>query len=306
VSRSLRPSVLVLVAAFLLTFVGIASALEPTVSTFATGMSFARGLAVDATGRLYCSQRNVGTIVRCTPPNNTMSPFASGISDPIDMVFDDAGNLFVVDFDNSGSNGHIYKITPAGTKTVFKSLSGYSCLTRDAAGNLYAGHDFFQKVLKITPAGDTSTYVPAIGDPNARLSMVHMDTDGSLYAGTMQGKIYKVAPGGSPVTTFCTGLTNVVGFDRGTGGNWFASTYAGDRIWQITPAGVATPYSGAEAVTALVNGPISVARFNHPTGLLFYQGEMYLADTQNNVIRAISSPVPTAKSSWGGVKRLYR
>jgi len=283
-----------------------APAFPQTVSTFASGVTAARSLAVDSSGRLYCSQRTLGAIVRCTPPSNVMTTFATGLGDPIDMVFDDSGNLFVVDFDNGSSNGHIYKITPAGTKTIYKSIVGYGPLSRDAAGNLYVGRPFFQSILKITAAGDTSTYVPFVGDAGARLSMVHMDSDGTLYAGTEHGFLYKIGPGGSPVTTVCSGLTNVFGFERAGDGNWYVSTYAGDRIWQVTPGGIATPFSGAEGVTALVNGPVVTARFNRPVGMVTLGGQMYIADYFNNAIRAIDWPTPATPGSWGGVKARYR
>src|SRR2546430_107012 len=63
---------------------------------------------VDPTGAL------TGIIDEFTP-NGVQSIFASGLSAPLNMAFDESGNLFVAD----EGTGALYKFTPAGVRTTF-------------------------------------------------------------------------------------------------------------------------------------------------------------------------------------------
>jgi hypothetical protein len=216
--------------------------------------------------------------------------------------------MFVADYDNAGTAGRIYKITPAGVKSVFVAIPNPGALTRDAAGNLYVGEYFNQKIDKVTPAGVVSTYVASIGAAGARLTMLYMDSDGTLYAGMLSGVIYKIGPGGSPVTTFNASMGSCVGFAPGPDGNWYASSYDNEEIFRITPAGVGTLFAGAHNAAGLVNGSLTSSRFYYPSGLVSFMGTLYVAEYFNNDVRAIDLglPTPTATSTWGRLKALYR
>lgn len=277
------------------------------VSTFAS-VAQPRGVAVDAFGNLYVSQRyTYSKIVKFALPSNAPINFStSGFVDPIDMVFDDSGNLFVADYDNGGAFGKIVKITPGGVASDFVHLPNPGALTRDAAGNLYAGLYFDQKVMRITSTGDTSTYAKSIGPAGARLAMMHMDTDGTLYAGILGGDIYKIGPGGSPITPWVSGLHALVGFTPSASG-WWATTYTYGTVVQITPAGVASLYAGTPAVLGFVNGPLLSAQFYYPAGIVQIFDTVYIADNGNSAVRSIALvPSSTQSSSWGRLKALYR
>jgi hypothetical protein len=301
-----RISILLLVFS-LLTFVE--SARAQVVSTFASVPGAPRGLTEDGSGNLYVSLRyNSSKIVKFMLPSNTPIVYsASGFVDPIDMVFDDSGNLFVADFDNGGAAGKIVKIPPGGGPgATFVSLANPGALTRDAAGNLYAGEYFTQRIVKITPAGVPSTYVTSIGVAMSRLVMLYLDTDGTLYAGTLDGFIYKVGPGGSPITTWATGLTSVDGFAPNASG-WWATTYLHDTIIQITSVGAASLYAGAPSTAGFTNGPLLSARFYYAAGILQINDTVYIADYGNAAVRAIGQVPTSARSgSWGRLKALYR
>ncbi len=280
-----------------------------TVSTFVSGINQARGLAVDPLGRLYCSQRSpFSKIVRFDLPNNTPTTVTTGISDPLDMVFDDAGNLFVANF----ADGRIYKVTPLGVKSVFVDFPfSIAPLTRDAAGNMYVGDYLKQRILKVTPAADTSTYVPPFGDAGDHLIGLHMDADGTLYAALDRGYIYRITSGGSAPSLFCSRTTGIGGsFDRGPDLNFYVPDYTNNCIWMVTTSGTPSVFAGNNSLTAgYVEGPIGVARFNHPTDARTIGGRLYVADYQNGAIRVIdgiSMVTPAANFTWGRLKSLYR
>src|SRR5438093_1160481 len=72
------------------------------------------GLALDRSGNLFVTEHVSDSILKFTP-DGKKSTFATEISDPGDMAFDAAGNLFV-----SGS-GLIFKFTPDGTRSTLVS-----------------------------------------------------------------------------------------------------------------------------------------------------------------------------------------
>lgn len=284
------------------------------VGRFASNVPGARGLAVDAAGRLYVSQRaQTSRIERCTPPDTTMSLFATGVVDPTGMVFDDAGNLFVADFDNGSTGGWVVKITPGGQSSIFATIHNPDAIARDAAGNLYVGEYFNLKIDKIAPDGTVSTLVSGIGGPGNvtnRLTMLYMDTDGTLYVGMLGlgGTIYKIAPGTTTPVAF-TSIGSCVGFTRGPDRNFYASSYDFDEIWQINPVtGAATLYAGQHGSNGLVLAAGTAARLYQPSGMVSLGDTLYTAELTNHDIRSIGmdSASPARAASWGRLKRLYR
>jgi len=81
--------------------------------------------------------------------------------------------------------------------------------------------------------------------PGAGLYGVAFDDAGNLFvAGSLAGagKIWKVAPGGAPVTEFATGMTDPRGLAFDDVGNLYAADFIGNRIWKITSAGVKSAF----------------------------------------------------------------
>ena len=82
---------------------GTISKISPAgvVSTFATGLTTPRGLAVDLNGNIYVSSATLNTIKKVSP-TGVMSAFVSaGLTSPRGLAFDTNGILYVA---NSGAN----------------------------------------------------------------------------------------------------------------------------------------------------------------------------------------------------------
>ncbi len=286
-----------------------------SVSTFAS-IPAVRGLAMDASGRLYASSRGVlvsggpsgqGNIRLYSPPSNAATVFANsadGLSDPIDMAFDNSGNLVVADYVHK-----LHSITPAGVASVFATPSNPHSVTRDAAGNIYVGEYATRKILKIAPDGTVSTYVTQV--PGVRLTMLYADPDGSLFAGDFNtNDIHRIGPGGSPITLFAVDIGSVVGMTRWVEGGWIVTTYNDCTLRILRPDGTHYLYAGAYQVGGTTNGAPAAARFSYPSAILYSPSEAryYIADYGNGLIRVLDVvlAVPTQKTSWGRVKSLYR
>jgi hypothetical protein len=85
---------------------------------------------------------------------------------------------------------------------------------------------------------EVTTYATIAG--GALYGLAFDGADNLYVAGGLAGvgKIWKVGPGGAPVTEFATGMTDPRGLAFDAAGNLFVADYNGGRIWKVTPAGV--------------------------------------------------------------------
>ena len=88
------------------------------------------------------------------------SIFGTGVSTPLGLAFNRAGNLFVV---NNGSST-IMAFTPGGVGSVFASsgLSGPEGLAFDSAGNLYVVNIGNGTIEEFTPGGAGSLFASPV------------------------------------------------------------------------------------------------------------------------------------------------
>jgi hypothetical protein len=137
--------------------------------------------------------------------DGAQSIFASGLTKPLDVVFDSTGNLFVGDFNPLELVGYaaIFKISPNGLQTVFAwGLSYPSYLAIDRTNNLYVADYNSGVIYKYKPSGSRATFASGLYHPMA----LACDSANNLWiadnsAGNIhQGGIYRYAPDGSRVT----------------------------------------------------------------------------------------------------------
>jgi uncharacterized protein YjiK len=79
-------------------------------STLASGLPFAAGVAVDASGNIYISSIEASSVKKQTRGAPVQSRIGSGIIDNTGVALDGAGNVYILD---SGANGPgiVYKET---------------------------------------------------------------------------------------------------------------------------------------------------------------------------------------------------
>jgi hypothetical protein len=174
------------------------------------------------------------------------SIFVSGLIDPWDVAFDNAGNLFVVDYDRGGlrANAVIYKITPSGARTMFASGLNYpSYLAVDRTGNVFVADSNQGVIYEYKPTGSRSTFAAGLHRPAG----LAFDSSGDLYvadnaAGILLGHIYQYKANGLRGT-----FAVLEAGDRpadlafGSMGNLLMADLGG-KIYRYNPPGILPPH----------------------------------------------------------------
>jgi hypothetical protein len=164
----------------------------------------AQNLFVSGNARLENCRPPCGVIYTFTW-DGRQSIFASGLTDPWDVAFDRAGNLFVVDYDHTGpvGNAGVYKITPTGVRTTFASgLSYPAYLAVDNTGNVFVADYDHGIIYEYKPTGSRTTFASGLHHPvgmafNSAGNLFVADNNaGNIY----QGHIYQYKSNGSRTT----------------------------------------------------------------------------------------------------------
>jgi len=295
------------------TFAGSATGASGTTNGTGTAAKFNGPLGVteDASGNLYVTDGNNGTVRKITPAG-VVSNFATGFTTPEGIAIDASGNIYVSDY----GTGVVKKITSAGAVSTFATgLTGPAGLCFDSSGNLFVADQDANQVKKITSAGVVSVYAGSgtAGSTNsanvltARFNSpldVQVDAAGNVFVADYGNNEIREISTSTGVTTFAgsttSGRTNATGtaarFNGPTGiamdgaGNFYIADYTNNEIRQITPAGVVTLVAGSTtAQTGTTNGITTAARFHNPIDLCIdASGNAYIADYTNNNIRLMT------------------
>jgi len=292
------------------TFAGMAGK-QGTADGTGTSARFSspRGIATDRDGNVFVADTGNQTIRKITTSGvvTTLagSSGTSGAADgagasaqfnsPIGMAVDSDGNVYVAD----SSNYTIRRISPAGVVTTLAGTAAVSGTTDgigtnasfeypegiavDAAGSIYvADYRTIRKItsdaLVTTIAGDGTTNLFSYGDGTANLYSDGIGTDAHFYG-----------PEGIAVAA---------------NGNIYVADSGNNTIRLVTQAGEVTTVAGIPSYTGIADGSGSAARFKSPVGMASdYAGNIYVADSQNHVIRKITSAgVVTTLAGTAGVK----
>jgi DNA-binding beta-propeller fold protein YncE len=197
-----------------------------------------------------------------------------------------------------------------GTAASFDKPSGMAV---DSSGNVYVADTYDGKVRVITPGGQVSTLITTDGptgvatDPGGNIYIA--DFYGNVIFGSAGGPVTIIAGGGSGTAT--NGLANAASFNNPygvavstTGEEVYITDYGNNLIRKTTnafsePLNVST-FAGSGIVGA-TNGTGTAAAFHAPAGIAIdIQGNLYVADYGNNLIRKITPAGVVTTLAGGG------
>jgi hypothetical protein len=272
----------------------------PTVSTFAgsvaagatngTGIAatftFPSSLAFGGPTELFVGDFGNGLIRTINVSSAAVSTFAGNgtqglvngslanaeFNGTANIVLDGSGNLFVGDEENNvireiTTGGQVVTLAGSGTagymdgpatKAEFNFPEG---LVVDGSGNLYVADGHNNVIRKIViSTGVVSTYA-GTGTPGF--------ANGALSSAT---------------------FNDPYGMALDASGNIYVADILNNSIRKITVAtGIVSTYAGS-GTKGFTNGSAATASFNYPLGCAFdSDGNLYVCDTYNNVIRKISA-----------------
>jgi len=172
-----------------------------------------------------------------------------------------------------------------GTAASFKNPNG---LTVDASGNIYVADNGNNKIRTISPTGLVTTLATASNPAG-----IVIDGTGNLFFTDFNGgAVDKLTPGGV-LTTLATGFNQPYGMAIDATGNLYVADQLNSEIKKVTPAGVVSVVAGtvlSSFPATPVNGPAASATFHFPAGVAVdASGNLYVADTNDNMIRKITS-----------------
>ncbi len=197
---------------------------------------------------------------------------SAALSQPAGLAVDAAGNLYIAD----SNNGAIRKVTPAGvistvagngtpgfsgdggSATSAKLLAPFG-IALDSAGNLFVA-DYYGWIRKVTAATGVITTIAGNGSIG--------------YSGD-----------GGPATS--AQFYNPLGVAVDNSGNVYVADSNNGAIRMIAPNGIISTIAGSGTLAYTGDGgPASQAQFSQVSSVAVdAQGNIYVADTGNSVIR---------------------
>ena len=159
------------------------------------------GLLVTPNGTLYGTEGYDGTRLYKIDMDGTTSVVANGLNGPIDMDYDESGDLFVSTFNDKG----LYKITlsePVEVDQLATVSTGPSgVVVNRATGDIYVSHygagfpGNGNSIYKVASDGTSSIFVQGNG-LQVPVSLA-IDEEGNLYAPNISNaRLYKITPEG--------------------------------------------------------------------------------------------------------------
>ena len=159
----------------------------------------------------------------------------------------------------------------------------------------------------ITSSNITITNLASINNANILSLNSAVITNSNLYTssitastlnvnGTIQTRVINISTVFTNVTTLPAifldtpaSFNSPYGMDSDAFGNIYVADYNNNRIRKISPVGHVTNFAG-DGIQGFLNGQGTAARFNSPSDIAVGpSGNIYVADSQTNIIRMITS-----------------
>jgi sugar lactone lactonase YvrE len=292
-----------------------------------------RDFVEDSNGNFFFSDRGNHRIRKIDMTAGTVSDFAGSTSGYLDgqgtgarfnqpsgLSIDSNNNIYVADYGNE----RVRKISSTGAVTTIAGTgSQCSCdgpiasarlqLPTDTAvalnGDIFVTEEY-GKIRRIVKSGSSYSSISTFtSQASGKPYTMAVDNSGNVYTPSYEDrKIYKFDPSGNRTTFAGSGNPGSVDnsdkmqaqFDKLFGiaidpaGNVYVTQQDGHNIRKISSAGRVTTLAGTYNSNGSTNGTQSASRFFNPQGIIVKSdGDVYVADKDNHLIRRIQQPAAT-------------
>jgi sugar lactone lactonase YvrE len=201
------------------------------------------------------------------PVVDIAAPFATGLHQVDNPVFDREGNLYVT---YSGTRGQrvpvsIFRVRPNGTRETFCSgLVNPTSMALGPEGDLYVSSRFEGTVYRVMADGSISPFATDLGVPCG----LAFDREGTLFVGDRSGTIFRVDRAGQATTHASVPLSVAA----------FHLAFGPDEALYVT-APTLSPYDSVFRIDR--DGAVSIryTGFGRPQGLAFdRRGDLFVVE----------------------------
>jgi len=259
------------------------------------------GLAVDSKGDVFIADPDRAMVFEVTP-NGILHIFAGGgdsvsgggdggpatqasLVEPYGVAVDARGDVFIAD---TGTNT-IREVTPDGIIHTVAGMLSNAYPTGGPGGFSGDGGPATQALLNqpTDVAVDSKGDLFIVDSGNDRIREVTPNGIINTIAG--DGTVGYKGNGG-PATSAELNLNHEGGIAADANGNVFIADSGNNVIREVSTSGIITTVAGTGTAGYSGNGgPATSATLNNPTGVTVSStGKLYIGDTDNNVVRAVS------------------
>jgi RHS repeat-associated protein len=289
------------------------------------------GIAVDSKGNVFVADSG-NNCIRKIDTNGVVSVYAGAIGQPgsvygtslintrfnrpTGLAVDPSDNLIVCD---AGGSTHIYLVLSNSIDRSYRGPGtfgdGFEGCAADRAGKQYLSETNYGGISRVVPGAASGTYFCTGLD---RPTALATDVNTNLYISDWGARRLRVAAPSGTWSNYA--FSGISGYDDGAassakivqpygvvmaGTNGIIVVDAGAHtIRQISPAMYVTTIGGRGGIPGTNGGVGTNALFNGPTSVAIGKnGELYVTDRYNHVIRRASARPAVSLESWGWARR---
>jgi len=259
-----------------------------------------RGVAVDTSGNVYIADTDNNRIEKVTQAGQLSiiagtgtggaptagTAMSSQLKTPYDVAVDTSGNLYIADT----GNDVVEKVTSAGVLSI---AAGTGTPGTPTAGAAAISSNLYNPVgVAVDPTGNvyisdySNNYVEKVTTAGILSIIAGTGSVGSPIAGTATNSAFR--------------YLGTVAVD--TSGNVYIADIGNEMVEKVTSAGILSIIAGTGALGAPTPGIATNSALKTPSGVAVdLAGNVYIADTSNNMVEEVQGPSSTVPGAPTGV-----